>query len=184
MPRACAGSFSWSTAYICVPGSLASAATPRFAGFFWPAEEPISAQNASGKSSRYGFLNSSPFSLPDYKKKSRARLGKLMKIKDEMNGPSIADSRVPVMYRLPYIGKPRTAGSGKSHRQSSGPEKGKPAGQPAEGAADNRRPLHSGGQWQCKTKTLLHLEQRFVHCGNPGMDSGAPSIRHSANSAL
>jgi len=85
-----------------------------------------------------------------------------------MNGPSIAIGRVPVMYRLPFIGKPRTAGPGKSHRQSSGPKKGKPAGKPAEGAADNRRPLHSGGQWQCKTETLLHLEQRFVHCGDPG----------------
>jgi hypothetical protein len=32
------------------------------------------------------------------------------------------------MYRLPNIGKPRTAGSGKSHRQRADPTKGKPAG--------------------------------------------------------
>jgi hypothetical protein len=68
------------------------------------------------------------------------------------------------MYRLPNIGKPRTAGPGKSHRPQSGPKKGKPAGQPAKGAVDNHRPQDSGGQWQCKTETLLQSEQRFVHC--------------------
>jgi hypothetical protein len=29
------------------------------------------------------------------------------------------------MYRLPYIGKPRTAGPGKNHRHQSGPKEGK-----------------------------------------------------------
>ena len=42
------------------------------------------------------------------------------------NGPAIAITRVPVMYRLlgNFPARPRTAGFDKSNRQSSGPQKG------------------------------------------------------------
>jgi len=67
------------------------------------------------------------------------------------------------------------------------PKKGRPAGQPAEGAANNSRPQDPGGQWQCKTETLLYLEQRFALCGHylflqsslPYMESTLASLEGS-----
>jgi hypothetical protein len=68
------------------------------------------------------------FWLPDYKNPHRHVWANWLKTNNGVNGPRIAISRAPVMYRLPNIGKPRTTGSGKSHRQRADPTKGKPAG--------------------------------------------------------
>jgi hypothetical protein len=46
---------------------------------------------------------------------------KHLKTNKDVNGPLIATYQVPVMYRLPQDGNPRTAGSGKSNRKVSGP---------------------------------------------------------------
>ena len=73
-----------------------------------------------------------------------------MKIKTKRNGLPIAIVRVPVMYRLPdkFQAALRTAGSGKSHRQSSGPSTGEfQPEKPVEGAADTTAVLICfGGQ--------------------------------------
>ena len=60
------------------------------------------------------------------------------------------------MYRLPYIGKPRTAGPGKNHRHQSGPKKGnRPDNlQKVRRITVGRKIREASGK--CKTKTPLH----------------------------